>query len=88
MERLVYLDSDTLFLEVCRGRCHAAPQFTLIVTQDFEHLWKFFDDFNDTTLVMTSAEGEAGYGWYDRFARHPYYGTVRWPRCASVSDAG
>ncbi|XP_033125689.1 glucoside xylosyltransferase 2-like [Anneissia japonica] len=40
-----------------------------------ESLWSFFNEFNATHLAALAPEDEiAEVGWYDRFARHPYYG--------------
>ncbi len=39
-------------------------------------MWEFFKEFNESTITSVTAEGERGGGWYDRFARHPFYGTL------------
>lgn len=40
-------------------------------------IWKFFTKFNDSQIAALSPEHEdANIGWYNRFARHPYYGQL------------
>lgn len=42
-----------------------------------EDLWNFFNEFNSTQLAGVSPEGEdAPTGWYNKHARHPYYGEL------------
>ena len=42
-----------------------------------EDLWEFFEKFNKTQLAGLAPEGEVpAIGWYNRFARHPYYGAL------------
>eukprot|EP00795_Rhopilema_esculentum_P006671 gene6671-12227_t len=42
-----------------------------------EDLWGFFSRFNNTQLAGMAPEGEVdAIGWYNRFARHPYYGRL------------
>ncbi|EDV29488.1 uncharacterized protein TRIADDRAFT_18350, partial [Trichoplax adhaerens] len=42
-----------------------------------EDLWQFFDKLNSTQLAAVSPEGEdAPTGWYNKYARHPYYGEL------------
>ena len=42
-----------------------------------EDLWGFFSRFNSTQLAGMAPEGEVdAIGWYNRFARHPYYGRL------------
>ncbi|CAF1085840.1 unnamed protein product [Adineta ricciae] len=41
------------------------------------NLWRFFRKFNSTQLAALSPEHEdPSMGWYNRFARHPYYGSM------------
>lgn len=40
-------------------------------------IWKFFKRFNDTQIAALTPEHEdPNIGWYNRFARHPYYGPL------------
>ncbi|XP_032296689.1 glucoside xylosyltransferase 2 isoform X2 [Drosophila virilis] len=40
-------------------------------------IWKFFDKFNDSQIAALAPEHENGnVGWYNRFARHPFYGEL------------
>ncbi|CAF0933505.1 unnamed protein product [Adineta steineri] len=40
-------------------------------------LWRLFRKFNSTQLAALTAEHEdPSMGWYNRFARHPYYGAM------------
>ncbi|XP_037952032.1 glucoside xylosyltransferase 1 [Teleopsis dalmanni] len=40
-------------------------------------IWDFFNRFNSTQLAALVAEHEdSNIGWYNRFARHPYYGKL------------
>lgn len=40
-----------------------------------EEIWKFFREFNSSQLAAVTEEHEdKAIGWYNRFARHPYYG--------------
>ena len=42
-----------------------------------EDIWHYFKQFNDTQLAALAPEHEEEYmGWYNRFARHPYYGKL------------
>lgn len=39
-----------------------------------ETVWRHFDKFNSSQMVALAPESEdANVGWYNRFARHPYY---------------
>lgn len=41
------------------------------------NLWRFFRKFNSTQLAALTPEHEdPSMGWYNRFARHPYYGSM------------
>lgn len=41
------------------------------------NLWRFFRKFNSTQLAaLTSEHEDPAMGWYNRFARHPYYGSM------------
>lgn len=49
---------------------------TLIYTP-LEDVWAHFSRFNSTQLAAMTPEGEdPNAGWYNRFARHPYYGSI------------
>ncbi|XP_069759206.1 glucoside xylosyltransferase 1-like isoform X2 [Narcine bancroftii] len=40
-----------------------------------DDMWAFFEDFNQTQIAgMAPEHDEPRIGWYNRFARHPYYG--------------
>lgn len=40
-------------------------------------IWQFFNKFNDSQIAALSPEHEdPNIGWYNRFARHPYYGPL------------
>lgn len=40
-------------------------------------IWRYFNKFNDTQIAALTPEHEdPNIGWYNRFARHPYYGTL------------
>lgn len=56
-DSLLYVDTDVLFL------------------RPLDDIWKFFESFNSTQLAGLAPEHEEGHrgGWYNRFARHPYY---------------
>ncbi len=42
-------------------------------------LWRLFRKFNSTQLAaLTSEHEDPAMGWYNRFARHPYYGSMGW----------
>ncbi|CAF0713883.1 unnamed protein product [Brachionus calyciflorus] len=42
-----------------------------------EQIWSHFENFNSTQLAALAPEHEeANMGWYNRFARHPYYGKL------------
>ncbi|KAK3102305.1 hypothetical protein FSP39_010364 [Pinctada imbricata] len=42
-----------------------------------DDLWSFFVKFNNTQLAAVAPEHEdKATGWYNRFARHPYYGEL------------
>lgn len=48
----------------------------LFVT-DLDDLWRQFQLFNQTQLAALAPEHEdPNMGWYNRFARHPYYGQL------------
>lgn len=41
------------------------------------NLWRFFRKFNSTQLAgLTPEHEDPSMGWYNRFARHPYYGSM------------
>jgi len=49
----------------------------VLVLRPPEDLWDFFKRFNKTQLAGLAPEGEVpAIGWYNRFARHPYYGAL------------
>ena len=59
IERIVYVDTDILFLK------------------SIDALHAHFDQFNDTHAAALTPEHETPWsGWYNRFARHPYYGEM------------
>ncbi|TMW46210.1 hypothetical protein DOY81_008712 [Sarcophaga bullata] len=40
-------------------------------------IWRYFNKFNDTQIAALTPEHEdPNIGWYNRFARHPYYGPL------------
>lgn len=40
-------------------------------------IWNFFENFNSSQIAGLSPEHEDGnVGWYNRFARHPFYGPL------------
>uniref|UniRef100_A0A0A9XB39 UDP-D-xylose:beta-D-glucoside alpha-1,3-D-xylosyltransferase n=1 Tax=Lygus hesperus TaxID=30085 RepID=A0A0A9XB39_LYGHE len=42
-----------------------------------ESVWKYFDSMNSTQLAALAPEHEdPNTGWYNRFARHPFYGKL------------
>ena len=42
-----------------------------------DKIWSFFSVFNSTQLAAVSTEhDDAAIGWYNRFARHPFYGEM------------
>ena len=44
---------------------------------DLEKIWKMFAQFNSSQLAGLAPEHEdANMGWYNRFARHPFYGKL------------
>lgn len=45
-----------------------------------DFIWEHFYKFNSTQIAALSPEHEQPWqGWYNRFARHPYYGKMgRW----------
>lgn len=47
----------------------------IIFLQPVEEIWKLLSHFNSTQLAAMAPEHEEPrIGWYNRFARHPYYG--------------
>ena len=46
-----------------------------------DKIWSFFSKFNSTQLAAVSTEhDDVHIGWYNRFARHPFYGEMGKPR--------
>ena len=44
---------------------------------DLGRIWSHFSQFNSTHLAALTPEHEdANMGWYNRFARHPFYGSL------------
>ncbi|XP_014667435.1 PREDICTED: glucoside xylosyltransferase 1-like isoform X2 [Priapulus caudatus] len=42
-----------------------------------DDLWNFFNLMNSSQMAaLTQEQEDAGIGWYNRFARHPYYGKL------------
>ena len=49
----------------------------VLFTSPIEELWSHFEQFNSTQLAALTPEHEEEWqGWYNRFARHPYYGKL------------
>ena len=49
----------------------------ILFITDILDIWKYFKQFNDSQLAALAPEHEVEYmGWYNRFARHPYYGKL------------
>jgi UDP-xylose:glucoside alpha-1,3-xylosyltransferase len=49
----------------------------ILFISDINDLWQHFLNFNQTQLAALAPEHEAEFmGWYNRFARHPYYGKL------------
>mgnify|MGYP002377609943 CR=1 FL=1 len=49
----------------------------ILFFSNVRHLWRYFRKFNSTQLAALSPEHEdPAMGWYNRFARHPYYGSL------------
>ncbi|XP_061629732.1 glucoside xylosyltransferase 1-like isoform X2 [Phyllopteryx taeniolatus] len=49
----------------------------ILFLQPVEDIWVFFSQFNASQLAAMAPEHEEPrIGWYNRFARHPYYGTT------------
>lgn len=47
----------------------------IIFLQPVEEIWNLLSHFNSTHLAAMAPEHEEPrIGWYNRFARHPYYG--------------
>ncbi|XP_022086385.1 glucoside xylosyltransferase 2-like [Acanthaster planci] len=47
----------------------------ILFTKPLEYIWSVFKKFNSTQLAALTPEHEVtSIGWYNRFARHPYYG--------------
>jgi UDP-xylose:glucoside alpha-1,3-xylosyltransferase len=49
----------------------------VLFLSDLELIWSHFEAFNQSQLAALASEHEdANMGWYNRFARHPYYGQL------------
>ncbi|CAF0843767.1 unnamed protein product [Rotaria sordida] len=49
----------------------------ILFLSNIRSLWRFFRKFNSTQLAaLTSEHEDPSMGWYNRFARHPYYGSM------------
>ena len=49
----------------------------VLFINELETIWSHFKLFNSTHLAALAPEHEeANMGWYNRFARHPYYGRL------------
>ena len=49
----------------------------ILFLSNVRSLWRFFRKFNSTQLAALTPEHEdPSMGWYNRFARHPYYGAM------------
>ncbi len=61
VDALIYVDTDVLFM------------------RPLDDIWEYFSLFNSTQLAALSPEHEpkgSRAGWYNRFARHPFYGEL------------
>ena len=57
----------------------------ILFLSNVRSLWRFFRKFNSTQLAALTPEHEdPAMGWYNRFARHPYYGAMG--RLSNQSD--
>ena len=49
----------------------------ILVLRPVQDIWAHFDKFNSSQLAAVAPEHESSNaGWYNRFARHPYYGKL------------
>lgn len=49
----------------------------ILFLSSLDDVWSFYDEFNSTHIAALAPEHEAPWmGWYNRFARHPYYGPL------------
>ena len=49
----------------------------ILFMRPIENVWQFFKRFNSTQIAALTPEHESpNAGWYNRFARHPYYGKL------------
>ncbi|VDI64305.1 UDP-xylose:glucoside alpha-1,3-xylosyltransferase, partial [Mytilus galloprovincialis] len=49
----------------------------ILFLRPLDEIWMFFGKFNSTQLAALAPEHEdKAAGWYNRFARHPYYGEL------------
>ncbi|KAK6488235.1 glucoside xylosyltransferase 1-like isoform X1 [Huso huso] len=47
----------------------------ILFLQPVDEMWSFFREFNSTQIAAMAPEHEEpNIGWYNRFARHPFYG--------------
>ncbi|XP_041113936.1 glucoside xylosyltransferase 1-like isoform X1 [Polyodon spathula] len=47
----------------------------ILFLQPVDEIWSFFREFNSTQIAAMAPEHEEpSIGWYNRFARHPFYG--------------
>ncbi|MGH0122950.1 UNVERIFIED_CONTAM: hypothetical protein FKN15_065002, partial [Acipenser sinensis] len=47
----------------------------ILFLQPVDEMWSFFREFNSTQIAAMAPEHEEpSIGWYNRFARHPFYG--------------
>ncbi|KAM5169957.1 glucoside xylosyltransferase 1 isoform 1-T1 [Mantella aurantiaca] len=47
----------------------------ILFLRPMDDIWSFLDEFNSTQIAAMAPEHEEPrIGWYNRFARHPYYG--------------
>ncbi len=49
----------------------------VLFLSSLDDIWSFFEKFNSTHLAALAPEHEEEFqGWYNRFARHPYWGKL------------
>lgn len=47
----------------------------ILFLRPMDDIWSFLNEFNSTQIAAMAPEHEEPrIGWYNRFARHPYYG--------------
>ncbi|XP_076863298.1 glucoside xylosyltransferase 1 isoform X2 [Brachyhypopomus gauderio] len=69
--------SQRLFLPLILGEVDSLlyVDTDILFLQPVEEIWNFLSQFNSTHMAAMAPEHEEPrIGWYNRFARHPYYG--------------